>query len=101
MYPLVYIWRLRVLWGHDSSKLLEESGAEMVLRHSDVQLAAERAKVALAIGALKPFADCVYNDNGNITVSYSRLSTGDWLRASRKFDALQSDARADVRKERE
>ena len=64
------------------------------------QLAAERAKVALAVEALKPFADCVCNDNGDITVSYSRLSTGDWLRACRKFDAMQSaDALADIRRE--
>lgn len=44
------------------------------------------AEVDRLRAALKPFADCVYNDNGNLTYT-SHATTSDYLRA---YKALQS-----------
>lgn len=29
--------------------------------------------------AIRPFADCVYNDNGDVTIDTSSLRTGAWV----------------------
>lgn len=41
--------------------------------------------------ALKPFADAVYNDNGDVTVSYNGIDIGHWLRAYRLQRARPKD----------
>lgn len=38
--------------------------------------------------ALKPFADCVYNDNGDVTITTDRLREGDYMRARNMLTRL-------------
>lgn len=46
---------------------------------AETALAAERAKVARLVEALRPFDACVFNDNGDITISNGDLKRRDWL----------------------
>jgi len=40
-----------------------------------------RAENATLRAALKPFADCIYNDNGEVTVTTSDAAANDYWRA--------------------
>lgn len=47
-------------------------------------IADERSRENVALrAALKPFADCVYNDNGDVTVTYGTVVPFDYFRAYR------------------
>ena len=35
--------------------------------------------------ALRPFADAVYNDNGDVTITTSRIDHDDWFRAYKVY----------------
>jgi hypothetical protein len=45
------------------------------------QLTREREAGERLAEALKPFADAVYNDNGDVTLDTSHIRRQDWLRA--------------------
>jgi hypothetical protein len=55
--------------------------AEATLREREAEIERLRA-------ALKPFAACVFNDNGDVTISTGHLTTQDWLVAKRARAAL-------------
>jgi hypothetical protein len=42
--------------------------------------------------ALRPFAACVFNDNGDITIDTSHLRTEDYMRAKSALASLQGEA---------
>lgn len=46
---------------------------------------AQSAEIRRLRAALKPFAGCVFNDNGNVTVSTSNLMSNDWVNARKAF----------------
>lgn len=46
-----------------------------------------------AIEALQPFADCVFWDNGDMTIDESNLSFEDWLKARNVIRALKEESK--------
>ena len=44
---------------------------------------ADKARIAKLEAALRPFADAVYNDNGDVTISTSHIEVGHYMRAKR------------------
>lgn len=56
---------------------------------SDAKLK-ERIKALEA--ALRPFAACVFNDNGDVTISTGHLTTLDWMKADAAFHDFRGDA---------
>jgi hypothetical protein len=43
--------------------------------------------------ALKPFADAVYNDNGDVTIDTSHIQRHHWLKARTALRALSKETR--------
>ena len=54
----------------------------------EAQEAALQAADELA-ESTRPFAACVFNDNGDVTVSQGNLKRGDWLRLDRTATAYR------------
>lgn len=48
--------------------------------------------VTALVEALRPFDCCVFNDNGDVTVSTGHLKTTDWLRLARALARLKGGA---------
>lgn len=61
------------------------------LRKAADTISSLRQEVETLWEALKPFADAVYNDNGDVTVSYHGIDIGHWLRAYRLQRARPKD----------
>jgi hypothetical protein len=62
------------------------SGVDVWMRSckaAEEEAAQLRARLHEAEKALRPFAGCVFNDNGDVTVSTGHLTTHDWLTAKR------------------
>ena len=50
-----------------------------------VEIDAMRARIAELERALRPFAAAVYNDNGDVTITTSRIDHDDWFRAYKVY----------------
>ena len=52
-----------------------------ICRPPAIVVAGLRGRISDLEAALRPFADCVFDDNGDVTLDRSRLRFDDWLRA--------------------
>lgn len=68
---------------------------ECAERRADLAPTPQDARVTALVEALRPFSACVFNDNGDVTISTGHLGRGDWLaldRAAKALAAFDKDA---------
>lgn len=63
-----------------------EAKSDVLLQYQRAEAA--EAQLASARKALEPFANCVFNDNGDVTVSTSNLQIDDYYKAYRFLRSL-------------
>ncbi len=62
---------------------MDISDGEKAARGAVLRAASQDARIADLEAALRPFANAVFNDNGDVSIEISRLNTDDYRRAYR------------------
>lgn len=73
-----------------SPAILGKAGKEIIRQGERIEfLEAQLAAADELAESTRPFTACVFNDNGDVTVSQGNLKRGDWLRIDRTATAYR------------